>query len=203
MQALWNAKFKGDALVYGDAPNAFIQENEALILAHQRVLCLGEGEGRNAIYLADKGMHVEAMDASDVGLFKLKSRAKEYYTEVTLRHTLLKYWTPTPSYGAVVCTYLHVPKTEQKMLFEKALSALEIDGIFIAELFSEKQKNLQSGGPKELDLLYDINTITRILTSLPCAILKLSQEIVMLSEGTKHIGKASVIRIILKKMRVE
>ena len=199
MQALWNAKFQGDSFVYGEEPNAFIKENEMLLLPCERVLCLGEGEGRNALYLAEKGMEVEAMDASDVGLFKLRANAKARYVEVKLRHTLLAYWDPTPSYGAVVCTYLHVPKNEQKMLFEKALFALEFGGIFIAELFSESQKMFHSGGPKELDLLYDINTITHTLKSLPCAILKLSQEIIVLNEGAKHQGRASVIRVILKK----
>lgn len=199
MQALWNAKFQGDSFIYGEDPNAFILENEALLLPCKCILCLGEGEGRNALYLAEKGMTVEAMDASDVGLFKLRASAKARYVEVKLRHTILAYWNPTPSYGAVVCTYLHVPKNEQKVLFEKALSALEEGGIFIAELFSESQKSFHSGGPKELDLLYNINTITETIKSLPCAILKLSQEIVVLNEGEKHQGRASVIRVILKK----
>lgn len=199
MQALWNAKFEGETLLYGEEPNAFIKDNEALLLPLQSVLCLGEGEGRNALFLAEKGMEVEALDASDVALLKLLKQAKSRYLEIKIRHTLLQYWEPDTQYGAVVCTYLHVPKKEQKMLFEKALSALREEGIFIAELFSESQKSFHSGGPKELDLLYDINAITHCLKSLPCVIVKLSQEIVLLNEGEKHVGRASVIRIILKK----
>ena len=199
MQALWNAKFGGEALLYGEEPNHFIKEHLELLLPCERIICLGEGEGRNAICLADKGLEVEALDASDVALFKLRKRAKAHYVQIKVRHTLLEHWNPVPSYGAVVCTYLHLPKKEQPLLFIKALEALKEGGFFIAELFSESQKSFHSGGPKELDLLYSLNDISDTLKFLPCTILKLAQEIVILHEGEKHVGRASVIRIICRK----
>lgn len=199
MQDFWNEKFQCDGLLYGEAPNNFIKENIELLLNAKQVMCLGEGEGRNAIFLADKGLEVEALDASDVALFKLRKRARENYLFIKIRHTLLEYWEPTPLYGAVVCTYLHLPKQNQKELFEKSLQALKLGGIFIAELFSESQINFTSGGPKNIALLYDFNDILDIVKFLPCEVVKLSQEVVILNEGEKHAGRASVIRIILKK----
>ncbi len=202
MQALWNAKFGGEALLYGEEPNHFIKEHLELLLPCERIMCLGEGEGRNAIFLADKGLEVEALDASDVALLKLRKSAKAHYVQVKVRHTLLEHWEPSPFYGAVVCTYLHVPKKEQPLLFSKALEALKVGGIFIAELFSESQKSFHSGGPKEPDLLYNLNDISDTLKFLPCTILKLAQEIVILHEGEKHVGRASVIRVICKKLPI-
>ena len=136
MQALWNAKFRGEELLYGEAPNQFIKENLEHLLPLQNVLCLGEGEGRNALFLADKGLEIEALDVSDVGLFKLRKRARAHYVDIKIRHTLLEYWEPSPTYGAVVCTYLHLPKEKQNMVFEKAIGALKEGGLFIAELFT-------------------------------------------------------------------
>ena len=200
MQELWNAKFQTKNLIYGEAPNNFIKENIDLFLQAKKVLCLGEGEGRNAIFLADKGLEVEALDASDVALFKLRRRAKEHYVFIKIRHTLIEYWQPDTLYDAVVCTYLHLPKPIQKMLFEKSLEALAPNGIFIAELFSESQVHFESGGPKDINLLYDLNDILDTVKFMPCKILKLAQEVVMLNEGDKHVGRASVIRIILQKV---
>jgi len=200
MQALWNAKFRGEEPLYGEAPNQFIKENLERLLPLQTVLCLGEGEGRNAIFLADKGLQVEALDVSDVGLFKLRKRARAHYLEIKIRHTLLEYWEPSTTYGAVVCTYLHLPKETQKIVFEKGIHALRKGGIFIAELFSESQVNFHSGGPRNVGLLYDINDISDTLKSLPCQIVKLSQEIVVLNEGASHVGKASVIRLLVQKL---
>lgn len=200
MQAFWNEHFRGEQLLYGEAPNQFIKENLELLLPMESVLCLGEGEGRNAIFLADKGLSVEALDISDVALFKLRERARAHYLHITLRHTLLAHWNPSSVYGAVICTYLHVPKQEQKMLFEKSLGALKAGGIFIAEVFSESQKSFHSGGPKESNVLYTLSDINKILKALPCTIHKLAQEIVLLNEGTAHTGRASVIRIIFQKL---
>jgi hypothetical protein len=200
MQALWNAKFRGEALLYGEEPNAFIKEHVELLLPLGHILCLGEGEGRNALFLAEKGLNVEALDASDVGLFKLRNRARTHYLEIKIRHTLLEYWEPPALYGGVVCTYLHLPKEKQKMLFEKAIKALCNKGIFIAEVFSESQVNFHSGGPNNVGLLYDLNDISDVLKSLPCRVLKLAQEIVVLNEGKNHVGRASVIRVIAQKI---
>ncbi|WP_263833384.1 class I SAM-dependent methyltransferase [Sulfurospirillum oryzae] len=200
MQEFWNEKFQTKNLIYGEAPNNFIKENIELLLQAKNVMCLGEGEGRNAIYLADKGLVVEALDASDVALLKLRRRAKESYVFIKTRHTLLEYWKPEQLYDAVICTYLHLPKQNQKMLFEKSIEALNPNGYFIAELFSESQVHFESGGPKNIALLYDLNDILDIVKSLPCKIHKLAQEVVVLSEGDKHVGRASVIRIILQKL---
>jgi len=199
IQDFWNAKFQGDELLYGKAPNNFIKENIELLSNAKKVICIGEGEGRNAIFLADKGFEVEALDASDVALLKLRKRAHENYLSIKVRHTLLAYWQPEPLYDAAICTYLHLPKQNQKELFEKSLQALNLGGIFIAELFSESQLNFTSGGPKNIALLYDFNDILDIIKVLPCIVVKLSQEVIVLNEGDKHAGRASVIRVILKK----
>lgn len=200
MQAFWNAKFYTKDFIYGEAPNNFVKENIELLVNTKTVMCLGEGEGRNAIYLADKGMEVEALDISDIALKKLRRRAKESYLFIKTRHTLFEYWQPDTHYDAVVCTYLHLPKHNQKMLFEKALVALNTNGYFIAELFSESQIHFSSGGPKNIALLYDLNDILDIVKTLPCKIIKLAQEVIVLNEGDKHVGRASVIRIILQKL---
>ena len=200
MQAFWNAKFYTKDFIYGEAPNNFVKENIELLVNTKTVMCLGEGEGRNAIYLADKGMEVEALDISDIALKKLRRRAKESYLFIKTRHTLFEYWQPDTHYDAVVCTYLHLPKHNQKMLFEKALMALNTNGYFIAELFSESQIHFSSGGPKNIALLSDLNDILDIVKTLPCKIIKLAQEVIVLNEGDKHVGRASVIRIILQKL---
>ena len=170
MQAFWNAKFYTKDFIYGEAPNNFVKENIELLVNTKTVMCLGEGEGRNAIYLADKGMEVEALDISDIALKKLRRRAKESYLFIKTRHTLFEYWQPDMHYDAVVCTYLHLPKHNQKMLFENALMALNTNGYFIAELFSESQIHFSSGGPKNIALLYDLNDILDIVKTLPCKI---------------------------------
>jgi len=199
LQELWNSKFSRDGFLYGTDANSFIKENTHLIEKGSRVLCLGEGEGRNAIFLTKKGLHVEALDASDIGLRKLQSRALESDIAITIRHTLIENWEPAHKYDAIISTFMHLKREEQKDMFIKAIDALSENGYFIAEFFSVDQINFLSGGPKDTTLLYQIDELYQLFSTLPCTIHKLSQEIVTLDEGRGHKGEASVIKIILKR----
>lgn len=199
MQELWNDKFSRDGFLYGLEVNNFIKDNTHLVSKDARVLCLGEGEGRNAIYFAKKGCHVEALDASDIGLKKLHKEAEAQNVSVTTRHTFIENWQAYGVYDVIVSTFMHLPQNEQLDMFIKVLDALKKDGFFIAEFFSVDQLNFKSGGPKDVTLLYNLAELYKLFSNLPCTIYKLSQEVVTLSEGSGHNGEASVIRIILKK----
>jgi len=199
MQELWNKKFSRDGFLYGEEPNSFIKENSYLFEKNSKVLCLGEGEGRNALFLAKKGLHVEALDASDVGLKKLQKRALEESVAITIRHTLLENWQALHKYDAIISSFMHLNRDEQKDMFIKSIGALKENGYFVAEFFSVDQINFLSGGPKDTNLLYELSELYELFSTLPCTIHKLSQEIVELNEGNGHKGEASVIRIILKR----
>ena len=199
MQELWNNKFSRDGFLYGTKPNIFIEQNSDILEKNSTVLCLGEGEGRNALFLAKQGFEVEALDASDVGLKKLQKRALEENVAITIRHTLIENWQPIKKYDAIVSTFMHLPRNMQKEMFIKALDALKENGYFIAEFFSIDQLNFLSGGPKDEDLLYQLDDLYKLFSSLPCTIHKLSQEIIELDEGKGHKGEASVIRIVLRR----
>lgn len=199
MQETWNKKFGRDGLLYGTEVNNFIKSSVPLIEKNSKILCLGEGEGRNAIYLAKQGFQVEALDASDVGLKKLHNRAFEEQLAITVRHTLIENWDPHIEYGAIISTFTHLPKAIQKDMFTKSILTLKEGGFFIAEFFSIEQVNFQSGGPKDTELLYALDDLYHHFKNLPCTIYKLSQEIITLNEGYAHNGEASVIRIILKR----
>lgn len=200
MQEVWNKKFSREGFFYGTQVNNFIKEHSALIEKKSTVICLGEGEGRNALYLAKKDLHVEALDVSDVGLKKLQVAALKENLAITIRHTLLENWTPVKKYGAIISTFTHIERNMQKEIFVKSINALQENGYFIAEFFSVDQVNFSSGGPKDTNLLYQLDELYTLFLTLPCKIYKLSQEIITLSEGKGHNGEASVIRIIIKKI---
>ena len=67
----WNGKFSKVDYFYGTKPNEFLASQLELLKNHKTLLCLGEGEGRNAVFFAKNDFDVLAIDASDVGLEKL------------------------------------------------------------------------------------------------------------------------------------
>jgi hypothetical protein len=64
----WNPKFAAADYVYGTDPNDFLRQHCHKLPAGGTVLSLGEGEGRNAVFLAEKGFAVTALDAANAGL---------------------------------------------------------------------------------------------------------------------------------------
>ncbi len=66
----WDERFAGDGFAYGTRASGWLVENAHRIRRDLPVLCLGEGEGRNAVHLAGLGLDVEAVDGSAVGLAK-------------------------------------------------------------------------------------------------------------------------------------
>lgn len=193
----WNSKFSREGYLYGKKPNAFLVSCSSNFKKTQRFLCLGEGEGRNAIYFAKRGHEVVALDASDVGLQKLQEHAKEHNVEVKTRCVDLNEWEPSKKYGTIVASFLHMYENERKALFDKIDSCLKSEGFFVGEFFSKNQLNYNSGGPKDIDLLY---TVDDFLDNFPnCTKHKVSEKIVELDEGSGHQGTASVIRVIIQK----
>lgn len=197
-QNFWNEKFSKVEYLYGIKPNQFIEQSIQNLPNIKTILCLGEGEGRNAIYLSSKNYDVTAIDASDVGLKKLQNRAEELNLSI-ITHTLdLNYWQPLKTYDCIVASYLHMHTNERKELFKKIEKSLNIDGYFIFEVFSTKQIENTSGGPKDLDLLYTLDEFKNYFEYMN--FLKLEQIDIELNEGIGHIGKANVIRILAKRV---
>ena len=196
-QNFWNTKFSREGYLYGKKPNSFLVSCSSNFKKAQRFLCLGEGEGRNAIYFASRGYEVVALDASDVGLKKLEELAEEAEVYVKTRCVDLNEWEPSTKYGSVVASFLHMYKDDREALFSKIDSCLKEDGFFVGEFFSTNQLKYDSGGPKDIDLLY---TVDDFLNAFPnCTKHRVEELEVELDEGKGHQGKASVIRVIVQK----
>ncbi|WP_419767989.1 class I SAM-dependent methyltransferase [Arcobacter sp.] len=196
-QELWNKKFSRDGYLYGTNPNQFIKNSYVNFKKDQTVLCLGEGEGRNAIFLAKEGFDVEAIDASDIGLNKLFEQSKIENVEIKTACMDINDWQVSKKYGAILFSFLHLKIDELKTLIKKIETSLEKDGFFVCEVFSKNQIENNSGGPKDLELLYSMDDFKENIKELK--IHKLEEVITNLEEGTGHQGEASVIRLIAQK----
>ena len=196
-QEFWNGKFSKADYFYGINPNDFLASNIELLKNHQKLLCLGEGEGRNAIFFAKNGFNVSAIDASNLGLEKLQNRAIQEKLDIKTICMDLNFWETDEKYDVIVASYLHMYKDEREELFKKIEDSLNINAYFIAEFFSTKQLNYNSGGPKDLDLLYSLEDFQNYFNSCKKDI---KEEIVILDEGIGHQGEACVIRVVIQKI---
>lgn len=198
---MWDEKFSREGYFYGFEPNVFIESNTALLAPQGKVLCLGEGEGRNAVYLADKGFQVTALDASAVGMTKALALASKRGVSFNVELLDLEQWNPKESYDAIVTSYLHLEEPLRTQAFRKAVASLSTGGYFIGEFFSLAQIPRESGGPKKPSLLYTLESLESIFSTEDCKIVELQEYDVPLDEGNGHQGDALVIRVIIKKTK--
>lgn len=196
-QEFWNSKFSQADFFYGLKPNEFLASQVNLLKNHKNILCLGEGEGRNAIFFAKNGFEVSAIDASNLGLEKLQKMAENENLQISTYCLDLNDWQSEEKYDVIVASYLHMFKNEREKLFSKIENSLGKNGYFIGEFFSTEQLNYTSGGPKDIELLYTKEDFENHFNSCKKMVTK---EIVTLDEGIGHQGEASVIRVIIQKI---
>ena len=60
----WNPRYAGEAYRFGEAPNAFLESRACRPPASGRALAVADGEGRNGVWLAERGLSVVSLDGS-------------------------------------------------------------------------------------------------------------------------------------------
>lgn len=194
---MWDERFNQAEYVYGKEPNEFLVAMAGQIPLG-KVLCLAEGEGRNACFLASLGYDVTALDQSAVGLAKAQKLAAEKGVKITTVQSDLQDFAITPdTWQGIISIFCHLPSNLRAQLYSKVYQGLRSGGVFILEGFAPEQLQYNSGGPKDLDLLPSLMTLKQELSSFSHLTTKtLERE---LNEGAYHQGPAALIQILGKK----
>ncbi len=198
----WDQRYDGEGYAFGMQPNSFLASQEQYLRAGLEVLVPGDGEGRNGVWLAKKGLSVRTVDVSPLGVAKARRLAEA--EGVNLRSEvadLLTWEWPQSRYDIVAAIYLHFLDVDRPRIHRSMIDALKPGGILILEAFRleqlEAQKVYHSGGPKTADMLYSKAKLTSDFSGLP--MLLLEEATVELSEGHRHSGLAAVVRAIVQK----
>ncbi len=196
----WDEKFAGDEHFYGTVPNAFLAERaRATFPPGARVASLGEGEGRNAVWLAEQGFDVTAVEPSTVGLTKLHRLATARGVHVHAVQARAQDFTAEVPFDGVVLVYLHAPPGEREAIHQRARDLLRPGGVVLLEAFSPEQRLLgrTSGGPRDVDLLFTEERLRADFAGFDLEHLEACE--VVLDEGPGHRGPANVVRLIARK----
>ena len=194
---MWDERFSEPGYAYGTDPNDFLVSVTDHI-PRGKVLCLAEGEGRNAVYLAGLGYEVTAVDTSSVGLEKAESLARERGVAIeTVNADLEEYEIEQGIWQGVVSIFCHLPPVIRAALHERCLRGLAPGGVFVLEGFTPRQLEFGTGGPKSRELLMELDVV-RLL--LPGPRLEIARSLARyITEGKYHTGNAAVLQILAVK----
>lgn len=198
MENNWNEFFNSKEYMYGEEPNVFIQQHAFRLEKSQKVIAFAEGEGRNAVFLAKRGHKITAIDYADSGLQKTKKLAQKYAVDVrTKKVDLLVDSVPSEKYDAAIMVFGHFHRDAQKIIFNKMKNAIKPEGIMMLEVYSKDQLNYGTGGPANLDMLYEPKDILTWCEGHEVIHFFYGEQERV--EGKAHTGLAHVIQLVLRK----
>lgn len=198
MKTFWDERFSAIEYIYGENPNAFFAE-QMVKLKPGKLLLPCEGEGRNAVYAAELGWEVDAFDQSEAGYTKAMNLAERKGVNI---HYQLGDWFeltyPLASFDAIALVFAHLPEPLRRAGHRHLLSFLKPGGVLILEGFNKAQLQFNSGGPRDLQMLFAPAELREDFEGLD--ILELEEKEVELDEGAYHRGRAAVIRLVGRKL---
>ncbi len=198
---MWDERYSQDGFAYGCEPNEFLAAVADQIPSGP-VLCLGEGEGRNATFLASLGHRVVAVDQSAVGLAKARQLAESRGLAIeTVQADLATFDFEPGAWAGIVSVFCHLPTAIRVPLHRKVALGLRVNGRFVLEAYSPAQLGRGTGGPQESDMLASLATLTGELVGLEFThAVELERDV---REGRYHTGRAATVQVIARRPAAE
>ncbi|WP_034268761.1 class I SAM-dependent methyltransferase [Haloechinothrix halophila] len=162
----WDEKFAASEFLFTARPNQTVVA-ETTSLKPGTALDLACGQGRNAVWLAEQGWHVTAVDFSRVGLDRARQLAESRGVDVTyIEADVVNWQPPVQAFDLVLIAYLQLPWEELKTVLAAARKALAPGGTLL--LVGHDADNIDHGygGPPDPAVLYDAQRIRAELDAL-------------------------------------
>ncbi|MFO1334875.1 MAG: class I SAM-dependent methyltransferase [Piscinibacter sp.] len=197
--AMWNQRYAGDELLFGEAPNDYLRAQAPRLPRHGRALCVADGEGRNSVWLAQQGLQVDAFDIAERGVAKARALARRHGVAVdfAVADGDALAW-PQAVYDLVAAIFIQFadPAMRQR-LFANMLRALRPGGLLVLQGYTPRQLQYRSGGPQRIDHLYTEEMLREAFAA--AEIVELRSYDAELREGTQHTGMAALVGMVVRK----
>jgi SAM-dependent methyltransferase len=195
--AAWDERYAGGGFEFGEAPNRYLGSLAPRLLPGMRALAVGDGEGRNGVWLARQGLAVTSLDWSATGLAKARALAARHGVALDTVVADAAAWAwPEAAFDLIVWIFVHLPPADRAAA-AGAVRALAPGGLLALECFTPAQEGRRSGGPKDSSLLWSRPIVETVFAALE--VVELLEGTVLLDEGPRHQGHAEVVRALLRK----
>lgn len=192
MKDFWDEKYSIPDYYYGTNPNHFLESVCGALPQNAKVLCIAEGEGRNAAFLATRGFRVHAVDISDVARDKALTLAKKMGVTIDYHLGALEDFDfGIGQWDAIVSIFCFLPPETRSAVHEKIEKSIRRGGLYIIQAYDPKQLEFKTGGPKDVKMLYTEKMIKDDFKNIEWV--KLETTIEDIFEGIGHHGKSSVV----------
>ena len=200
-ESFWSARYRdaGEDYLFGTAPNKFLATQAERFGAGMSVLSVADGEGRNAVWLAEQGCQVSATEISPVALEKAAKLAKGRHVEVDwLQADILNWEWPLEAYDAVVGIFVQfATPAERPRQIGGMKQAVKPGGLLFLQGYTPKQLEFRTGGPSAVENLYTEAMLRELFSDWEIVSLREHEDTI--EEGTAHVGRSALIDLVARK----
>src|SRR6266436_25173 len=195
----WEKRFSVPDYVFGIEPNAFLKSQADMLPESGTALAVADGEGRNGVWLAERGLDVLSTDWSPIALGKAQALAKRRGVALrTVEVDVVRWQWPVAQFDVVVAIFIQfLTPDERRYVFSAMRNALRPGGLLLIEGYRPEQLNYRTGGPSLVENLYTRALFEAEFGSL--SELRITEHDSMTSEGTGHVGMAALIDLVGRK----
>ena len=156
-QTRWNQRFKGNGFTLGKEPNPFLKKY-LRCLPRGKALDVAAGEGRNAVFLAQHGFDVDAIDISEKGLKKTRRLAGETGVKVHAIQADLDMVPIEEGRYDLIANFYFL----RRSLIPRLKRGLRQGGKIIFETYTLEHRTLGVEGPKQAKYFLKPNELLRL-----------------------------------------
>jgi SAM-dependent methyltransferase len=161
----WDTRYSGKEFLWTVEPNRTLT-HELVKYAPGRALDLAAGEGRNAVWLAEQGWTVQAVDFSAVAIEKARQLAmgREVSSRIIFKVADLTWYEPEEyAFDLVTLIYLQIPFAQLVPIIKRAACAVAPGGVFLLVAHDFENLTQGYGGPQHADVLYTAEQVAAAL----------------------------------------
>lgn len=198
---MWEDRFNTPDYVFGTEPALALRDHADRLIPGQRALAVADGEGRNAVFMAERGLHVTAADYAPSALKKARALADARGVTVDfVQADLLADWPGAweSAFDLVVGIFIQFTGPQARdAMFARMAACLRPGGVLFLHGYRPIQLDYGTGGPRAVENLYTEDILRTAFPDWEVAECRAYDRDIQ--EGSGHSGMSALIDFIARK----
>jgi cyclopropane fatty-acyl-phospholipid synthase-like methyltransferase len=196
---MWEDRYNRPDYLFGTRPAQFLTRRAEWFAPGTSLLSVAEGEGRNAVWLAQRGVQVTGIEYAPSAIAKANKLAAEASVAPTFLQADLFDWDwPEAAFDIVLGVFIQFVGADARAdLFARMQRAVKPGGLVLLHGYTPKQLDYGTGGPKALENLYTEALLREAFDGWTLELCESYEA--HLDEGDGHSGQSALIDFIARK----
>ena len=192
----WQERYATDEYRFGTAPNAFLAAQAKRLPKSGKALALADGEGRNGVFLAERGLDVLSLDFSPNAQAKARKLASARGVTLRTEQADVIGWSyPSDTFDVVAAIFFQfAAPPDRDRIFAGIKRTLKRGGLLLLEGYGPKQLEYKTGGPGKLENLYTREILEKAFGDF--ASLDIREYDAEIHEGAGHGGMSALVDLV-------